>query len=722
VSARSKTKRPVKAAPATATQDDEPISAPSASTAARAGKQMVAALICLGLTLAIWIVYGQTLGHDFINFDDGAYVYDNPAVRAGLSVSSIKWAFTHIHSGNWHPLTSLSHMLDCQLYGLNPAGHHFGNVLLHAVTAILLFLGLRGMTSQLWPSAFVATLFALHPLRVESVAWVSERKDVLSGLFFVLTMGAYVRYARQQAAMKVAGTLPVLPRWYASPAYWIALFFFALGLLSKPMLVTVPFVLLLLDFWPLGRWGFPLRPLPKNFPQLLLEKIPFVLLTLGSCVATVWAQQQALVSTVRLTLPWRIGNTVVAYATYLGQMIWPSDLIIFYPHPANRLTVLTIGFCLLLLIGLTIFAFAMRRRAPFLLMGWLWYLGMLVPVIGLVQVGSQAHADRYTYLPQIGLYIMVTFGLLHFFTASRGRDQRLGLAAAVILLAAGTSAYFQTRHWRDSVTLWTRAIHCTTGNFLAHYNLGTALAQRLKVDDAIQQYQRALQLRPDYREAHYILGAAFETKGQLPLAIQHYEMALKLDPNYVDAYVHLGTAMATQNRLDEAIYHYGRALNLQPENADAHYNLGVALTRQGKLDTAIEHYGKALQIQPDSADTHYNLGNALVRKGKPAEAVPHYEKALQTPRRKPETHYNLGNALAALDKLDAAIQHFRLAAQLRPDYAEAHNNLGILLTRQLKGDEARPHFQRALELAIAQSNPALADSIRLRLKSQKPAP
>ena len=352
------------------------------------------------------MVFGQTVRHEFINCDDDQYVYENPQVARGFTAQGIVWAFTHFHSANWHPLTWLSHMLDCQLYGLNhPGGHHLTNVLLHAASAILLFLVLRQMTGDLWPSAFVAALFAIHPLHVESVAWVAERKDVLSGLFFMLTLAAYVGYARRPFSLL---------------RYLLVTVLFALGLMAKPMLVTLPFVLLLLDYWPLGRIGaaVPQSPQQARLPRqsslalrrVLLEKLPWLVLTAASCVVTRFAQQTALVSTERLPLPSRIANALVSYVAYLGQFFYPVGLAVLYPYPQSTLPIWKIVGALLLLVGISLAVLACRRKCPYLLVGWLWYLGMLVPVIGLVQVGDQSMADRYTYLTQIGLYIALAWG------------------------------------------------------------------------------------------------------------------------------------------------------------------------------------------------------------------------------------------------------------------------------------------------------------------------
>ena len=616
----------------------------------QAHQRWLSFVICLFLALAVWAVFGQTRRHEFISYDDRLYVYDNPAITQGLTWSGVAWAFTHTLSANWHPLTTLSHMLDCQLWGLNPGCHHLTNVLLHAATAILLFLVLRMMTGMLWPSAFVAAVFAVHPLRVESVAWVAERKDVLSGLFFMLTLWAYARYVQESGVRSLKSNV----------CYGLALLFFALGLMSKPMLVTLPFVLWLLDYWPLGRFAVHSPRATVHGPQstarksqivyrLLLEKVPFLLLSAAACAAAVLAQTRAIVTVQEVAFPARMGNALMAYTAYLGQTLYPAGLAVLYPHPGNQLPVWRVGLSVLALLLISVGVLAGRRKHPYLLVGWLWYLGMLVPVIGLMQVGAQARADRYTYLPQIGLCVLVAWGARDLCGSWRFRRLALGGAATVILGGLLASAHAQTEYWKNNISLWTHALACTSGNSIAHFNLGLALAMQGDLPEAITQYERALQLNPDYAEAHNNLGDALTTEGKLAQAAQHCERALQLNPDY----------------------------------AEAHNNLGIVLAMQGRLPEAIPHYERALQLSPDSAEAHNNLGNALIIQGRLAQAVKHCERALQ----------------------------------LKPDFAEAHYNLGNALAGGGKLNEAVLHFQQGLTLATAQNNPALAEAIRARLRS-----
>ncbi|HEX4715529.1 MAG TPA: tetratricopeptide repeat protein, partial [Ktedonobacteraceae bacterium] len=529
-------------------------------------------------------------------------------------------------------------MFDCQVYGLHPWGHHLENVLLHGISAILLFLVLEQMTGALWRSAFVAAVFAVHPLHVESVAWISERKDVLSGLFFMLTLLAYGHYAhRQKSVGRTAWSF------LGSPAYWVVLVVFAMGLMSKPMLVTLPFVLLLLDWWPLQR--ITIDNQRSSIAWLLWEKIPFLVLSAASCAATIWAQRETVTSLERLDFPLRVGNAFVSYAAYVWQMIYPVGLAVIYPHPENHLAPWKVGVSVLFLLVVSAGVAAGGRKHPFLLVGWLWYVGMLVPVIGLMQVGGQARADRYTYLPQLGLYIMVAWGAVDLCGSWRYRRAILGAAAAAIIATLLVLAHVQTTYWKNGVSLMTHALACNSENYLAHYNLAVALAGQGKLAEAIQHYERAIQLRPHYAEAYNNLGDVLARQGKWPEAIQHFERALQLKPDYAEACNNLGAVLADQGEMPEAVQYYKRALELKPSYPNAHYNLGNALAHQGKLPEAIQHYERALQFKPNYAEACYNMGVALENQGKVSEAIQQFERAIQ----------------------------------LRPDYVEALNNLSYVL-------------------------------------------
>jgi tetratricopeptide (TPR) repeat protein len=536
--------------------------------------------ICVLLVGLVGIVFGQTLRFDFVNFDDDQYVYENPQVMNGLSLSGIRWAFTHVHGGNWHPLTTISHMLDCQLFGLQPWGHHLTNVLLHAGATVLLFIALWQLTGARWPSAFVAAVFAIHPLRISSVAWIAERKDVLSGVFFMLTIYAYGRYAKL--------------RRFSRGQYATVLVFFALGLLCKPTLVTLPFVLLLLDYWPLRRFG------ERTTRFLVLEKLPFFVLSAASCVATLIAQKEAVAKMSPLPAAARIGNACVSYAVYLGQMIWPFGLSAQYPYPQNGVPLSAVLSGLLLLLTITAAAFFYRRRYPFILVGWLWFLGVLVPMIGIIQVGGQARADRYTYLAQIGLYILLTWGAMELVTRwRRGREVSI-VIATLIVVALTLISYAQTTFWQNSETLWNQALANTKDNYLAHNNLGNALKQKGRLDEAIVHYQKSLESCTDFPEVYRNLGHTFAAKGNWPEAIKAYRSAIEAWP-WPDAHNNnnLAIALARSGKADEALAQFEEALRLDPGFSEAHYNLAVLLVKQlGRPDEGVIHLKEVIRLDP----------------------------------------------------------------------------------------------------------------------------
>jgi Flp pilus assembly protein TadD len=578
-------------------------------------------VICVLLGVVIFDVFGQTLGHGFVNYDDTIYVYENPVVTKGLTLEGVGWAFTHFHGGNWHPLTTISHLLDCQVYGLHAWGHHLTNVLLHAATAVLLFLMLRELTGGwVWRCAFVAMFFAIHPLRVESVAWISERKDVLSGVFFMLTLWAYARYAR------CAGPRGRWRKLYAMVVLW-----FLLGLMSKPMLVTTPFVLLLLDYWPLRRLQWA-----SQFPRLLWEKLPLFALAIFSCVATAIAQQRKGAVT-----PWeyypfilRMGNALVAYVVYLGKLAYPARLAVLYPlsldHGSPAWQVVA---ALLILGALTAGAFLLRRSQPFVWVGWLWYLGMLVPVIGIIQVGSQAYADRYTYLPQIGLYLAGTWAAAEWTGKWRHGRLALGGVAVAALGVLAVASFNQTSYWRDSIILWTHTLACTRDNYTAHHDLGNALLAQGQTAEAVTQYNQALRIRPDDPEAHYGLGNALLAQGQTAEAVTQYNEALRIRPDDPKAHNSLGTALAAQGQTAEAETQFNEALRINPAYADVYNNLGNLLLQLGRTEEAAAEYREALRINPANADVHNNLGNALSQLGRAEEAVAEYREARELDRK-----------------------------------------------------------------------------------------
>jgi protein O-mannosyl-transferase len=538
----------------------------------------------------------------------------------GLTWHGVAWAFTTEHAVNWHPLTWLSHMLDVQLYGLDAGAHHLTNLLFHIGNTLLLFGLLHRMTGALGRSAFVAGLFAVHPLHVESVAWVAERKDVLSTLFWMLTLWAYIEYVKR----------PDL-RQSSRRRYAAVLLFFALGLMAKQMLVTLPLVLLLLDFWPLGRVGIGPNPAGGWAPardgwatagRLVWEKLPLLALAAASSIATFVIHQRggAVIILSAIPLQLRIENALVSYVVYIGKMLWPAGLAVLYPYPQS-LSAWSVAVAFVTLTGISVAVIWAAPRRPYLPVGWFWYLGTLVPVIGLIQVGDQAIADRYTYIPLIGLFIIVAWGVPDLLVRWPLRmvvlpKIALPAAACLVILACAITARGQLEYWEDSTTLWTHTLAVTTRNNIAHNNLGATLADQGKTDEAIAHYSEALRIKSDYADAHNNLGVALADQGKLDEAIAHYSEALRIKPCYSDAHSNLGIALADQGNLDEAIAQFTEALRINPDSAKAHNNLGVALASQGKLDEAIAQFTEALQVKPDYADARNNLELALARRGK----------------------------------------------------------------------------------------------------------
>ena len=580
-------------------------------------------LACLALAVGTLLVFGQICHHDFISFDDHEYIVENSHVYTGLTRENIVWAFTKIHAFNWHPLTWISHMLDCELYGLKAGGHHFTSVLFHLANAFLLLIVLKGMTGHFWPSFFVAAAFALHPLHVQSVAWAAERKDVLSTFFWMLTMWAYICYAHRPSVKR----------------YLLALFGFGLGLMAKQMLVTLPFVLLLLDYWPLNRFKAknqstePVDTFTASITnrRLILEKLPFLVLSFVASVTIFLVQQQTGVMRSAMThpLPHRISNAFVSYIVYIQKMFWPNHLAVFYPHPGGNLPAWRVVMSILLLIGVTAVVFRKVRKTPYLAVGWLWYLGTLVPVIGLVQVGDQAFADRYSYVPLTGLFIMAAFGLPEFLGRLRYHKEMLSFSAVAVLCVLGFLSWGQAKHWQDNVTLYRHATRVVQDNWWAHYKLGVVLGEQGKFDEAISHYRETLRLRTDYVQPYSALAMTLLWKGELEEAIVNFRKTLQMKPDLPEIHVDLGTALARQRKLKEAIEHFTEALRLEPDFAEAHYNLGYALAIEGDLEGAINHYNQALQAKGDFIIARIQLAHALAKQNKIASAIETAEAALK---------------------------------------------------------------------------------------------
>jgi Flp pilus assembly protein TadD len=605
-------------------------------------------LMAAMLVLVTIVLYWPAMRYGFINFDDPDNITANPHVQGGLNWEGVKWAFRNTEQhAYWAPLMWLSHQLAWQLFGSNAWGHHLINVLLHAINTALVFLVFRRMTRATGRSLVLAALFGLHPLRVESVAWVTERKDVLSTLFWMLTLWTYAKYVEAAQVRNSKSN-----HWYGA-----ALAMFVLGLMSKPMLVTVPCVLLLLDYWPLGRF----EPSTLNSDQsrassqlstigkLVTEKIPFFALAAAASVVTFVVQKQggAVIAIQNLPLGARVGNALISYCRYLGKLFWLTDLAVFYPHPGYwpMAQVFLAGG---LIVGTSLLLFVKRRRYPFLLMGWLWFCGTLVPVIGLAQSGEQAMADRFTYVPSLGVLILAIWGAYELTRRWRYQEIALSVAgsAAIVLCLALTRQ--QLGYWKDSETLFQHALEVTKNNYFAHKALGDALLKKDQIDEAIRQFQEAIRLKPDDADVHYNLGNALLKKDQTDEAIRQFQEVIRLKPDDTEAHNNLGNALLKKGQTDEAIRQFQEVIRLKPDDAEVHNNLGIALRKKGQTDEAIRQYQEAIRLKPDYADAHFNLGNALLKK----------------------------------DQTDEAIRQYQEAIRLKPDDAEAHNNLGIALGRK----------------------------------------
>ena len=579
--------------------------------------------IAFGLIAVTLTVYAQVMSHQFIILDDNHYIRDNPMVNRGLTLTGIAWAFTTFHAANWHPLTWLSHMLDSQIFGPNAGEHLLVNALIHVSNTLLLFLFLRQVTGAKWQSAIVAALFALHPLHVESVAWAAERKDTLSTFFGLLSLVAYARYAETLS-------------WKRYALVAIAL---ALGLMAKPMLVTWPFVLLLLDYWPLRRFQWQRATGTEGFVRALVplvrEKLPLFCLVAASMVITFIAQSHggAVRTFVQVPVSLRLSNAIVSYAKYLFLTVWPSDLAVYYPFARTGVPVWQLACAIVLLAVITALALRQAGERPYLLMGWLWFTGTLVPAIGLVQVGSAAMADRYYYIPSIGLFVAFVFGLSDLACAFRIHRPAMGAltVAALSILACLTA--FQIGRWRNSATLFQYTLSVTSDNRVIENNLGMVLGESGKYDDAAAHFAKALRIEPDSFEALINMGKILSQQGKSAEAIDFCHRALAVDPASAKAHVQLALALLQQDRKDDALQHLYKASELAPDDADIRGNLGLLLARQGRTAEAVEQLNEALRLNPNSAEAHNNLGLVLLRSGKVEESIPHFSTAI---RLKPE--------------------------------------------------------------------------------------
>jgi len=604
----------------------------------------------------------------FIDFDDNVFVTANPAVIGGLTFSSVLWAFTALRIASWHPLTWIAHMTVVSLFGLDPWWHHFVNVLLHAISTALLFTALRRMTGAVWRSALVAALFAVHPLHVESVAWVSELKDVLAGLFFMAGLLAYERYARRGGIGRYLKVVALL----------------ALGLLSKPMLVTVPLVLLLCDVWPLGRARLPLSAVPvpagtRSPGRLLLEKAPLLLLSLASSVATIIAGRSggAITPFGELPLGIRIANALVAVVGYLGKTFWPRELAIHYPHlgwpPGWQ-----IAGAVILLSGVTVAAARGYKRYPYAIAGWFWFLVMLIPVAGIVQAGGYAMADRYTYLPLIGVFIAVVWGVTD--ASLRRRMPMVPRSTGAIAVVAALTALstVQMRLWRDSETLFTHTLAVTRENFLIHNNLGVFYERVGRLDEAEAHYREALRMNHSFVEALSNLGSVLMKKEQEEEALSFFREALRLHPGDASAHYNMAVLLADRGQLAEAVFHYREALRLKVEFAEAHTNLAIILAGMGKTTEAEAHHRESVRLRPDLAEGHRHFGDFLAAAGRFDEAAGEYQVAVRLQPNDAETHFRLGAVRASQGRLEEAAGHFEETLRLDPGHEGVRKALNLI--------------------------------------------
>jgi tetratricopeptide (TPR) repeat protein len=600
--------------------------------------------MCASLVAAIVAVYWPVYKYDFIKYDDDTYVAENKNIQSGFTLNNLKWSFTTGYASNWHPLTWMSHTLDFTIFKWRAGGHHITNVLFHIANTILLFYFLKKATSMLWPAFFVAAAFALHPLRVESVAWIAERKDVLSTFFWLLTMLAYVNYAKNQKI-----------KWYS-----ITLILFVLGLMSKPMLVTLPFVLLLIDYWPLER---------KLNKSLVIEKIPFFILAFISCIITYIFQQKggAVTEVAAYGLKNRIAGVIIYYGEYLWKMIWPAKLAVLYPYFVSDLTtikIITSGAALLAICAIVIW---FGRRHKFLTFGWLWYLGTLVPVIGFVQIGAHTIADRYTYVPLIGIFLAVVLGARQLF---QKHAKVLAVFGVAVLIAWGVVSAQQLKYWKDSLTLFKHTIQITKKNYIIMTNYAASLNDAGRHEDAIKFSRKLIEMKPTSPENHNSLGCSLLNTGKNDEAIDEFRLALKYKPDFPQAYYNMGIAVSDFNNFEKAVLFFQKAIECKPDYIDAYVKLVTTLNNLQRFAQAVEACDKALRIAPK---------NVILR------------------------GYH-GMALSSVGRIDEAIEEIKYVVNERPDDTQMRRNLGILLAKKGLNVQAAEEYRKILQIEPNNSN------------------
>jgi protein O-mannosyl-transferase len=636
------------------------------------------AILSILLFVLVLGVFSPALRNDFVNYDDPDYVTANPRVQQGLTLENIGWAFQTNHAANWHPVTWLSHMLDCTLYGQNPAGHHFTSIFFHALTASLLFVLFWKMTGATGRSFVLAAIFGLHPLRVESVAWICERKDVLAAFFGVLTLWFYVLWNLTALSRQVPEARSKRVR---AIYYGAALICFALGLMSKSMLVTLPFVMLLLDYWPLARvWRPEFRSQWSVVSRLVIEKLPFFALSAAASAITLIVQMHVgAVKTITVyPMVARVGNAFVSYARYLGTFFVPVNLAVFYPHPVYW-PLISIVAAACLLAAITIAAVCFRRTHPWLFVGWFWFLGTAVPVIGLIQVGAQSMADRYTYIPSIGATIILVWGLCDLTKESSWQKPVLASMSILALIASAGLTQRQIGFWRDSESLFRHTIAVSGKNPVAHMNLGVALLDRQQSSEGLRELKSAVELAPHYGEAHLTLGTAFEKTGDYESAIDELDEAIRLNPRASKPYFEAGVVFEKMGHAPQAADLFRKAIEREPGFAAAHGNLGVALEQTGQIDIAVAEYSEALRLDPNYFDGHQNLGALYFKIDRNGEARIQFERAVKLKPDSAVAHNNLAGALFLLGRVDQAIREYQQALKLNPNYSEAQANLNAAL-------------------------------------------
>ena len=679
-------------------------------------------LVCLFLVIAIFVVYWQVRNHTLVNFDDGSYILNNPHIRAGLNFKGIAWAFSFPGYDYWHPMTWLSHMLECHFYGLKFGMHHQVSLILHILNSILLFLVFRKMTGAIWRSAFVAAMFALHPMNVESVAWLAERKNVLSTFFWLLTMLTYIHYSKRPSVFRY---LPIL-------------FVYTLDLMSKPMVATLPFALLLLDYWPLCRInlahsGSNNQKTPKSnnteFQRsstfhLALEKIPLLILSAISIFLSSLAVQRlgTVISTATVPMSLRIKNALVSYISYIVKMIWPHNLAVYYPFP-QTLPLWQVTGAGLLLICISFLVFRAARSKPYLAVGWLWYIGTLVPAIGLVQAGLwPAIADRFTYVPFIGLFIIIAWGVPELVVQWHYREIKLAILAAALFAIFATTTYLQVGYWRNSITLFENAVDVTKNNYVAHHKLGEALAVQGEIDKAIRHYSEALRIKPDFIAPHLNLGVTLREAGKLNEAADHFSAVLCLKSDSAEAQYELGITLEKKGNIDGAEKHYIKALRIMPDYAKAHNNLAIIMARQKKDKEAIFHFHEAIRIDSDYTDANFNLGIIYANQRNIEKAILYYKKALYLDPNMAQALYNLSWILISCE--DERFRNGEEAVKLAERLCKITQNKQPLALDALaaayaetgKFDEAVTVAEKALELALKQGSKELVLALKKRLR------